>query len=482
MGGDDAGERKSQWSEDMNASGAMEPKDLVEKTRSASRQGGDRGSMRMDATKEDALGNSGSGTLTIKDQDTGREFVMSKKEASALLTTHHSGRQVVQDGSTGAKLTVDEFGSRAGLPARAPAVAVQTRGGSRKSFNALHRIQTLRSQEGTIWTMSFNINGTYLAAAGQDRVVRVWKSLGTTARRGEKLFEENPIQEYAGHRGDILELCWSHTDWLLSSSMDKTVRLWYTTMSECLRIFTHQDFVTSICFNPVNDKFFISGSLDGKLRMWNIPDLKVVDWVDVGEMVTSCMYAPDGKRAVVGTHKGKCLSYGMDGHKFEYLHDIQVKNSRSAKVVARKITGIDFRPNNVENMLVTVNDSRLRVYDSSGRLDCKYKGHSNQNAQIRASYSSNGRFIVSGSEQPDVYVWRADTAKTAQCGCGGSGVAKQSSYEKFSTSERHVTVALFAPDDIRTARAFPVEELTEAKGQIIVAAGYSGQISVYENI
>ena len=69
MGGDDAGERKSQWSEDMNASGAMEPKDLVEKTRSASRQGGDRGSMRMGASKEDALGKSGSGTLTIKDQD-----------------------------------------------------------------------------------------------------------------------------------------------------------------------------------------------------------------------------------------------------------------------------------------------------------------------------------------------------------------------------------------------------------------------------
>ena len=44
--------------------------------------------------------------------------------------------------------------------------------------------------------------------------------------------------------GDILDVCWSHTDWLLSSSMDKTVRLWYMTMDECLRIFSHQDFVT----------------------------------------------------------------------------------------------------------------------------------------------------------------------------------------------------------------------------------------------
>jgi hypothetical protein len=33
--------------------------------------------------------------------------------------------------------------------------------------------------------------------------------------------------------------------------MDKTVRLWYMTMDECLRIFSHQDFVTAIDFNPV---------------------------------------------------------------------------------------------------------------------------------------------------------------------------------------------------------------------------------------
>jgi WD40 repeat protein len=27
---------------------------------------------------------------------------------------------------------------------------------------------------------------------------------------------------------------------------------------------------------PVNDKYFLSGSLDGKLRFWNIPDHRVV--------------------------------------------------------------------------------------------------------------------------------------------------------------------------------------------------------------
>jgi WD40 repeat protein len=44
---------------------------------------------------------------------------------------------------------------------------------------------------------------------------------------------------------------------------------------ECLCVFQHIDFVTAIAFHPRNDQFFLSGSLDGKLRLWNIPDKKV---------------------------------------------------------------------------------------------------------------------------------------------------------------------------------------------------------------
>jgi WD40 repeat protein len=42
-------------------------------------------------------------------------------------------------------------------------------------------------------------------------------------------------------------------------------------------VFQHIDFVTAIAFHPRNDQFFLSGSLDGKLRLWNIPDKKVAE-------------------------------------------------------------------------------------------------------------------------------------------------------------------------------------------------------------
>lgn len=80
---------------------------------------------------------------------------------------------------------------------------------------------------------------------------------------------------YSGHTSDLLDVSWSKNYFILSSSMDKTVRLWHISRRECLCCFQHIDFVTAIAFHPRDDRYFLSGSLDGKLRLWNIPDKKV---------------------------------------------------------------------------------------------------------------------------------------------------------------------------------------------------------------
>ena len=57
--------------------------------------------------------------------------------------------------------------------------------------------------------------------------------------------------------------------------------------------------VTCIQFNPVDDRYFISGSLDAKVRIWSIPERQVVDWNDLHEMVTAACYTPDGQVRLV---------------------------------------------------------------------------------------------------------------------------------------------------------------------------------------
>lgn len=150
------------------------------------------------------------------------------------------------------------------------------------------------------WAMKFSMDGRYLAAAGQDAVVRVFKvlstpqertseeglrratevsaggcSLGRNSKKGKgpptncaPVFLSEPIREYRGHTSDVLDLSWSKGNFLASSSMDKTVRLWHVSRPECLCTFGHLDFVTGVAFHPKDDRFFLSGSLDGKLRLW----------------------------------------------------------------------------------------------------------------------------------------------------------------------------------------------------------------------
>ena len=105
-------------------------------------------------------------------------------------------------------------------------------------------------------------------------------------------------------------------------------RLWHISRKECLCCFQHVDFVTAIAFHPrvsgvcvcvcvcvcvsacvcvcvcvcvcmcvclhacvyeeqvyyisfQDDRYFLSGSLDGKLRLWNIPDKRVALWNEI---------------------------------------------------------------------------------------------------------------------------------------------------------------------------------------------------------
>lgn len=97
---------------------------------------------------------------------------------------------------------------------------------------------------------------------------------------------------------------------------------------------SHTDFVTAIVFHPKDDRYFLSGSMDGKLRLWNIPDKKVAHWVDPPPppappgisasaasrtgghqkcLITCANFCMDGgQRAVVGTYDGRVIFYTSD--------------------------------------------------------------------------------------------------------------------------------------------------------------------------
>ncbi|CAD6233816.1 GSCOCG00007311001-RA-CDS [Cotesia congregata] len=354
-------------------------------------------------------------------------------------------------------------------------------------FSNLQHVQDLSGEHvGPVWCMKFSACGRLLATAGQDRVLRIWVLRDAftyfqdmrTKYNAEKVsptpsqeslvsqqsmedpniiasamsevegtkspFMPKPFCTYTGHTSDLLDVSWSKNYFVLSSSMDKTVRLWHISRKECLCCFQHIDFVTAIVFHPRDDRYFLSGSLDGKLRLWNIPDKKVAVWNEVNgstKLITAANFCQNGKFAVVGSYDGRCIFYNTD--QLKYHTQIDVRSTRGKNARGRKISGIEPMPGE-DKILVTSNDSRIRLYDLRDlNLSCKYKGYVNVSSQIKASFSPDGQYILAGSENQCIYIWKThhDYSKF-------SSVRRDRNdfWEGIKAHNAVVTCAVFAPN------------------------------------
>ncbi|XP_011142581.1 WD repeat-containing protein 44 isoform X2 [Harpegnathos saltator] len=417
-------------------------------------------------------------------------------------------------------------------------------------FSCLQHVQDLSGEHvGPVWCMKFSACGRLLATAGQDRVLRIWVLRDAftyfqdmrTKYNAEKVsptpsqeslvsqqsmedpnvvasafseiegtkspFMPKPFCTYTGHTSDLLDVSWSKNYFVLSSSMDKTVRLWHISRKECLCCFQHIDFVTAIVFHPRDDRYFLSGSLDGKLRLWNIPDKKVAVWNEVDgqtKLITAANFCQNGKFAVVGSYDGRCIFYNTD--QLKYHTQIHVRSTRGKNSTGRKISGIEPMPGE-DKILVTSNDSRIRLYDLRDlNLSCKYKGYVNVSSQIKASFSPDGQYIVSGSENQCIYIWKThhDYSKF-------SSVRRDRNdfWEGIKAHNAVVTCAVFAPnpdsiikqieareqweskDDSKSVDSpnvgvVPVDPVVEQRtkgcgGHVLVSADFNGCIKVFLN-
>ncbi|KAK1392191.1 WD repeat-containing protein 44 [Heracleum sosnowskyi] len=322
-----------------------------------------------------------------------------------------------------------------------------------KELSALFVGQDIQAHAGSILTMKFSPDGQYLASAGEDGIVRVWqivedersnevdipdidpsciyftvnhlselnpltaeqekisrlKRLRKTADSACIIFppvvfriSEKPLHEFGGHTGEILDLSWSKNNHLISSSVDKTVHLWKVGYDQCLKAFPHSNYVTCVQFNPVDDNQFISGSIDGKVRIWAIDGCQIVDWTDVRDLVTAVSYRPDGQGGIIGNVSGSCRFFSVTDDRFQL--EAQMSLNSKKKPNSKRITGFQYFDQDPSKVMVTSADSQVKILQGMNIIG-KFRGMKKGANQLSASFTSDGRHIVSACDDSNVYLW-----------------------------------------------------------------------------
>ena len=100
----------------------------------------------------------------------------------------------------------------------------------------------------------------YLLSSSADKTVRLW-SIDTWSC----------LVVYKGHDHPVWDVTWGpFGHYFITGSHDRTARLWTTDHISCLRIFAkHDQDVDTVCFHP-NNAYIFTGSCDKTVIMWSV--------------------------------------------------------------------------------------------------------------------------------------------------------------------------------------------------------------------
>ncbi|KAI6674750.1 hypothetical protein NL676_002656 [Syzygium grande] len=256
-------------------------------------------------------------------------------------------------------------------------------------YRPYRHLRTLTGHSGAVSCVRFSNDGNLLASASLDKTLIVWSSATLSL-----------LHRLVGHSEGVSDLAWSSdSHYICSASDDRTLRIWSSRPPfDCLKTLKgHTDLVFCVNFNP-QSSLIVSGSFDETIRIWEVKTGRCLNVIRAHSMpVTSVHFNRDGSLIVSGSHDGSCKIWDTkNGACLKTLIDDTVPAVSFAK----------FSPNGKFILVATLNDT-LKLWNyATGKFLKIYTGHKNSVYCLTSTFSvTNGKYIVSGSEDRCICIW-----------------------------------------------------------------------------
>ncbi|MCO5582794.1 hypothetical protein L7F22_036693 [Adiantum nelumboides] len=263
--------------------------------------------------------------------------------------------------------------------------------------------QVLEMHDNEVWFLQFSHNGKYLASASKDCTAIIWEVLQ------EGLVKLKYI--LTGHAKPVSFIAWSPDDSLiLTCGNEEVIKLWDVASGECKHTYDKGNSFTACAWFP-DGKRFISSGCDKCICNWDIEGKELDSWKGVRvPRINDLTITADGNHMISICEK-----------------DIRIFNleTKGERVISedQSITSLSVSKDG-RYLLVNLVSQEIHLWDmmDSAKLLLKYSGHRQTRYVIRSCFGGfNQAFVVSGSEDSQVYIWHRGNGEILEVLSGHSG-------------------------------------------------------------
>ncbi|KAK8531945.1 hypothetical protein V6N12_053402 [Hibiscus sabdariffa] len=225
------------------------------------------------------------------------------------------------------------------------------------------------------------------------------------------------IHQLKGHSKDVTDFDFSsNNQYIASSSVDKTVRVWELSKGICIRVIYGVSPQLCIRFHPVNNNFLSVGNANREITVFNFSTGRIITKSIFDSEVTSMDHDHTGHLIFCGDAQGCVYSVTMDSHTGALSRSHRYRSSNKQKF---PITTVKYRSFSLlaggPVLLTCTKDGCLSFFsvalEVQGYLTirCSLKLTPRIHS-IRASFCpllslDKGEYIVTGSEDSNVYFY-----------------------------------------------------------------------------
>ncbi|KAF9484688.1 WD40 repeat-like protein [Pholiota conissans] len=287
-----------------------------------------------------------------------------------------------------------------------------------------------------VWNIEWSHDGAYLASGSKDKSAIIWKrgsTIGSTPQ------DWSPHHTLSDHPYPVGCLAWSPDDSVLLTSAENFVKMWNAKTGICIRTLDeHTETVTAIAWLP-DGTGFITGALDRRIVVWDAEGSIRNSWDPTAIRLTDLAVTPDQARLVAigiespapvpapsdaphsrSAQTGDVLSNaggngspssGRTPHRM-MIFDLATKQVQSSIPIAGELTSVQTSQDS-QYALVNHAPNEVLLYDlNTGKTVMKYEGQTQGRHVIRSCFGGiDGNFVVSGSEDANVYTWHRESGR-----------------------------------------------------------------------